>query len=111
MGRQRKNATADGEELRNSVDGAQLHAIIERIERVSAEIADLSGDRREIYAEIKAAGYDTATVRAIVKRRAMDDEKRIDMEELMEMYMSALGDFASTPLGQAGADRIREARV
>jgi hypothetical protein len=25
----------------------------------------------------------------------------------MDQYMSALGDYASTPLGQAGADRMR----
>jgi hypothetical protein len=26
----------------------------------------------------------------------------------MDQYMSALGEFAGTPLGQAGADRVRE---
>ncbi len=108
-GRPRKAATADGEALRNSVDGAELRAYIDRIEKVSAEIADLTGDRREIYAEVKGAGYDTTTIRAIVKRRAMDADKRHTMDELLDMYMSALGDFATTPLGTAGADRIREA--
>ena len=107
MGRQ-KNATADGVELRNSVDGAELSALIERIENVSVVIADLTGDRREIYAEIKAAGYDTATVRAIVKLRATDAAVRYEKATLLSTYMAALGDFASTELGVAGADRIRD---
>jgi uncharacterized protein (UPF0335 family) len=103
MGRPRKHATADGEALRNSVDGDELKAYIERIENVNAEIADLNSDRREIFKEVKAAGYDAATVRAIIKRRAMDADKRHAMDDLMDQYMSALGDFASTPLGEAGA--------
>lgn len=109
MGRPRKNATADGEALRNSVDSGELRAYIERIENINEEIKDRTGDRREIYAEIKGAGYDTATVRAIVKRRGMDPDKRHTMDELLDMYSAALGDFANTPLGIAGADRVREA--
>jgi uncharacterized protein (UPF0335 family) len=102
----------NGEPRRNSdVNGVALQQYIERIENVNAEIADLTGDRREIFKEVKGAGYDTATVRAIVKRRAMDQDKRHTMDELLDMYMAALGDFASTPLGEAGADRIREVRV
>lgn len=84
MGRPRKHPTADGAALRNSVDSAQLRAYIERIEHVNGEIADLSGDRREIYAEVKGVGYDTATVRAIIKRRAMDVDKRHAADELLE---------------------------
>ena len=110
MGRPRKHATADGEPLRNSVNYDELRAYIERIENVNAVLADLQGDRREIFKEVKGAGYDTATVRAIIKRRALDPEKRHNMDELLDFYMSALGDFATT-LGTAGADRIREARV
>lgn len=107
MGR-RKIHTADGEALRNSVSGEELNAYIARIENVHQQIADAQGDRRELYAEIKGAGYDVATVRAIVRRRAMDADKRHAMEALIHEYMAALGAFASTPLGQAGADRVRE---
>ena len=113
MGR-RNAATADGAELSNSftVDGETLNAFIDRVENVNQQIADCQSDRRELYAEIKRAGYDAATVRAVVKRRAMDPEKRHTMDDLLEMYSAALGDFVSTPLGEAGAERIRnEVRV
>jgi uncharacterized protein (UPF0335 family) len=112
MGRPKgsKNHTADGAALRNSpAFGVDLRSYIERIEAVNAEIADLTSDRKEIYAEIKAAGYDAPTIRAIVKRRAADPEERHAKEMLLDMYLAALGDFASTPLGEAGADRLREA--
>jgi uncharacterized protein (UPF0335 family) len=94
--------------LRNTVSGEELRAYIERVENINAVIADAQSDRRELYKEIKAFGFDAATVRAIVKRRAMDLEKLVTMDELMDQYTSALGDFAETPLGQAGAERVRE---
>ncbi len=106
-----KNKTHNGEDIPlrvNTISGEELRAYIDRVENITEQIADITGDRREIYKEIKAAGYDVATVRAIVKRRAMDPEKRATMDDLLDEYMSALGDFASTPLGEAGADRVRE---
>lgn len=95
----------------NTVSGAELSAYIERVENMNSVIADIQADRRELFKEIKGAGYDVATVRAIVKQRAMDPEKRATMDELMAQYTSALGDFASTPLGEAGAERVREERA
>ncbi len=112
MGKPRKAATADGDPLRNSVDGAELRKLIERVENINEGIKSLAEDRKEIFKEIKSACYDTATVRAIIKRRAMDPDKRYTTEMLLALYMNALGEFASTELGQAGAERIRdEARV
>jgi hypothetical protein len=37
----------------------------------------------------------------------MNEEQRSGADALMDQYLSALGDFAGTPLGQAGADRAR----
>ena len=110
MGR-RKAATADGAELSNSftVDGEALNAFIDRVENMNQQIADSQSDRRELYGEIKRAGYDVATVRAIVKLRATETGVRYEKEMLLATYMAALGDFATTELGQAGADRMREA--
>jgi hypothetical protein len=57
-------------------------------------------------------GYDRDTVRAIITRRKLNEEQRAAADALMDQYMSALGDFAGTPLGEAGADRVRgEARA
>jgi uncharacterized protein (UPF0335 family) len=106
-GRPKKHATADGEALRNSIDSVELQRYVQRIENVHAEIADLNADRRAIFKEVKAAGYDAATVRTIIKRRATEPDKRQLMDELLDLYAAALGDFASTPLGEAGAEAVR----
>jgi hypothetical protein len=37
----------------------------------------------------------------------MNEEQRETAAALMDQYVSALGDFAGTPLGLAGADRMR----
>ncbi len=107
-----KNHTADGEAFRNSVDSGELRAYIERVEEANYDLLGLRDNLREIYVEIKAAGYDVATVRAIVRRRAMDPEKLANIDALMDEYRAALGVLSDTPLGEAGADRIRnEVRV
>lgn len=114
MGRPKgsKNHTADGEALRNSVDGAELRALIERIENVNALIADLiTNDRRELYAEVKATGYDPSIVRMIIKDRAMDFDKKQRRDDLLEQYRSALGAFVETPLGAAALEHALRASV
>ena len=112
----RRKAAADGEGvsyhdtiLRNNVSGADLNAYIDRVENVNQQIADCQSDRRELYSEIKRAGYDVATVREIVKLRATEAGVRYEKEMLLATYIAALGDFATTELGLAGADRMREA--
>jgi hypothetical protein len=42
-------------------------------------------------------------VRAIITRRKLNEEQRAAADALMDQYLSALGDFAGTPLGVAGA--------
>ena len=88
MGRPRgsKNKLHNGEDVPlrvNTVSGEELRALIERIEAVNANIGEWTLDRREIYKEVKEAGYDVATVRAIVKRRGMDPDKRATQDDLL----------------------------
>jgi hypothetical protein len=55
-----------------------------------------------VYAEAKARGYDTKTMRAIVRLRKMETQARQEAEALLETYKAALGmDYAETPLGSA----------
>jgi uncharacterized protein (UPF0335 family) len=114
MGRPRgsrnKVLDGDGEEmpLRNTVSGPELRNYIERIENINEEQKTLSVDRQQIFKELKQAGYDRDTVRGIVARRKLTAEQRETADALMDQYRSALGDFAGTPLGEAGADRMRE---
>ena len=57
---------------------------------------------------LEPADHDRDTVRELVRRRKLTVEQRETADALMDQYLSALGDFAGTPLGMAGADRMRE---
>lgn len=73
------------------VSGQRLKAFIERIERLEEEKAALAEDVKDIYAESKAVGFDTKTIRKVIRLRKMDKEKRQEEEELLELYKSAIG--------------------
>ena len=78
-----------------SVAADQLRAFIERVERMAEELDAIKADIREIYAEAKGNGCDTAVIRQLVKLRKMDANERLEREAILEMYMSALGMVAA----------------
>jgi uncharacterized protein (UPF0335 family) len=69
----------------------QLRLFIERIERLEEEKKSFADDIRDVYAEAKANGYDTKTMRAIVKLRKMEKHSRDEADALLETYRAALG--------------------
>lgn len=73
------------------VPGKRLLAFVERIERLEEEKAALAEDIKEIYGEVKAVGFDAKIVRKIVSLRKMDRQKRLEEDDLLELYKSALG--------------------
>lgn len=68
-----------------------LRLYIERIERLEEERKGISDDIRDVYAEAKGQGYDTKTMRQIVRLRKMDANARREADALLETYKSALG--------------------
>ena len=75
------NATAQG----------QLKSIIERIERLEQEKAEISEQIKEVKAEAKGNGFDVKALRAIVRLRKQDANEREEQETILETYMQALG--------------------
>jgi uncharacterized protein (UPF0335 family) len=84
---------------------AQLKAIIERIERLEEEKKTISDDVRDVYAEAKGNGYDVPALRAIVRIRKEDANKRAERESIVELYMQSLGMLADLPLGRAAIEK------
>lgn len=74
-----------------TVAAGQLRAFIERIERVQEDIDALADDKKEIFAEAKAMGFDTKAIRTLVKLRRMDLAERQEAEAILDLYKSALG--------------------
>ncbi len=69
----------------------QLRSFIERIERLEEEKAALAEDIREVYAEAKGNGFDTKTMRQVIKIRKMESADRQEQEALLSLYLEALG--------------------
>jgi uncharacterized protein (UPF0335 family) len=69
----------------------QLRLFIERIERLEEEKKGMADDIRDVYSEAKSQGYDTKTMRAIVRLRKMEKNARDEAEALLDTYKAALG--------------------
>ena len=68
----------------------RLRSLIERIERLQEEAKGIASDIRDIFAEAKAAGFDTKAMRAIIKLRKMNAADRDKQEALLDTYKKAL---------------------
>jgi uncharacterized protein (UPF0335 family) len=69
----------------------QLKSLVERIERLEEEKAALSADIKEVYAEAKGHGFDVKILRKVVRIRKMDAAERSTEEEMLDLYLSAVG--------------------
>lgn len=68
-----------------------LKAFVERIERLEEQKAEISGDIRDLYKEVKASDLNVSVVRAVVRLRKQDPAKRKEFEDELDVYMHALG--------------------
>ena len=75
----------------NSLNGGQLRAFVERVERLSEEKKAIADDIKDVFAEAKGNGFDTKIMRKTIKIRAMDRDKWREEEEILDLYLAALG--------------------
>jgi uncharacterized protein (UPF0335 family) len=75
----------------NHVAADQLRLFIERIERLNEEKKGIADDVKDVFAEAKADGYDTKTMREMLKLRRMETHARQEWQALVETYCAALG--------------------
>lgn len=70
---------------------SQLKIIVERINTLEDQKKDLVGDIRDVYAEAHGNGFDKKALREIVRRHRADQQKLAEHEQLVEIYMRAMG--------------------
>ena len=75
------NATAQG----------QLKSIIERVERLEQEKAEVAEQIKEVFAEAKGNGFDVKILRKVIRIRKQDAAKRQEEDAILDLYLSALG--------------------
>jgi len=73
------------------VTGDELRQFIERIERLEEEKAGIAADIKEVYSEAKSRGFDAKIMRQIIRIRKMEENDRQEQEELLDVYMRAIG--------------------
>lgn len=72
-------------------NASEIRAIVERVERLNAEKADIAEATKEVFAEAKGNGYDTAVLRKVIALRKRDADDIAEERAVMEMYTDALG--------------------
>lgn len=77
----------------NTTAQGQLKSIIERIERLEQEKAEVAEQIKEVFAEAKGNGFDVKTLRKVVRIRKQDRAKRQEEEALLDLYLSAIGEL------------------
>lgn len=70
---------------------SRLQQFIEQWERLQAEKQDLSNAQKDIMSEVKSSGYEVSVVKAVIKARKLDPEKRQEQEALLDLYKQELG--------------------
>ncbi len=69
----------------------QLKLLIDRIRNLKEEIKGLNQDVADVYAEAKATGFDTKTIRKVIELLDMEKHHRDEAEMLLDTYKAALG--------------------
>ena len=78
-------------ESESNIAGEKLMSLIQRIERLEEDRANIGADVREIYREAKGIGFEPKIIRQLVKMRKMEASDRQEEEALIESYMAAIG--------------------
>lgn len=73
------------------VTGEQLRAVIERIERLNEEKAEILELIKDVYAEAKGIGFDVKTLRKVISERKKAQEERDEESAMIDLYFHALG--------------------
>ena len=76
---------------------AQLRQIIEQIERLEEEKANVAELIKDQFASAKGFGFDVKALRALIKLRKKSDDERQQEQAILDTYMHALG---MTPMEQ-----------
>jgi uncharacterized protein (UPF0335 family) len=74
-----------------NVTAEELRQFVERYEQLESEKADIAEQQKEVMAEAKGRGYDTAVLRKIIALRKRTADDIAEEAAVLEMYMAALG--------------------
>ena len=83
------------------IAGNRVRSLVERIEQLEAEIAELNEGKKEVFAEAKGEGFDVKILKEIIKLRKQDKDERDEHETLLDVYMRAMETAEPAPAAKA----------
>src|ERR1700750_1345838 len=84
-----------------TIPGGKIRSFVERIENLDTELQELNEQKKEVFSEAKAEGFDVKILKEIIKLRKQDKEERDERETLLDLYMRAME--------QAGPEKVAKA--
>ncbi|MBQ1543023.1 DUF2312 domain-containing protein [Caulobacter sp. CCUG 60055] len=78
-------------DILNATAQTRLKTIIERVERLEEEKAEVMAHIKDVFAEAKGEGFDVKVLRKVIRMRKQDKAKRQEEEALIDLYLSAIG--------------------
>lgn len=85
----------------NTVSGEMLRNFIERIETLEVNKKAITDDIKMVFAEVKAAGFNTTILKNMIKLRKAKPADLEEFDALQDMYKHALGMLPDPPLFRA----------
>lgn len=84
----------------------ELRRIIDRLERLNGEIADLKADFADTIKNARQRGFDPKIIKKVLAIRKKDPSEVDEEQALLDTYLAALGMMAGddTPLGRHWSD-------
>lgn len=90
MSRNTEDLAGEGHNSYN-ITADELTQFIEQWEQLDSERADVVELQKEVMAEAKGRGFDTKTIRAVIKLRKKSKDERVEEQMMLDTYLSALG--------------------
>ena len=84
-----------------TIPGGRIRSFVERIEHLDAELQELNEQKKEVFLEAKAGGFDVKILKEIVKLRKQDRDERDERDTLLDLYMRAMETAESEPSAKA----------
>ena len=73
-----------------TIPGGRICSFVERIENLDNELQELNEQKKEVFSEAKAEGFDVKILKEIIRLRKQDQEERDERESLLDLYMRAM---------------------
>lgn len=75
----------------NIASDKRLLLLIERIERINEELKGIQDDRKDVFSEAKAVGYDVKIMRKIIADRKKQRDDLAEERAIYDTYACAIG--------------------